>query len=139
MADIDNGLLSYANNGAIATADFFPFSAADPNGGIVSDAGFTVFHFNFIITEPTNVNDAAAGLFTLYPNPVRDEIRLTFSGKASGRVSLVLFNSNGIKIWEGQKESGEKYSIPFTGYPDGVYYLKAESDMGSNTLKFIKR
>jgi hypothetical protein len=142
QADINNGLLSYANNGSASTSDFFPFSAADPNGGIVSDGGHTVFHLNFIITGPTALIDASAkhaGLFTLYPNPVRDEIQLTFSEKASGRVSLKLFNGNGEKIWEGQKEAGEKYSIPLTGYPNGVYYLKAESNKESLTVKFIKK
>jgi hypothetical protein len=142
MADINDGKVSYENDGGTATTDFFPFSASDPNGGILSDAGFTVFHFNFNILGPTELNDASGKrgeLFTLYPNPVRDEIKLSFSDNASGRVSLKLFNVNGEKIWEGQKEAGKNYSIPFTGYADGLYYLKAESGSESLTVRFVKK
>jgi hypothetical protein len=141
MEDINNSLVTYDHNGSINATDFFVFSVSDPDGGIASDAGFTVFHFNFVIILPDDLPNAVGRteLFTTYPNPVQDQINITFSEQAAGEVNLILFNSLGEIIWKRSKEAGLEYSIPFTDYPAGLYYLKAECNKEIQTRKLIKK
>jgi hypothetical protein len=142
MADINDSLVSYANNGSADTTDFFAFTASDSDGSFVEDAGFTLFHFNFIIKLPSDLNNLTADpgdLFSMYPNPVRDRINIRFYKEAAGEVDLVLFNMMGENIWEVREKVSKEYSIPFSDYPAGVYYLKAGRNNEIQTVKFIKR
>jgi len=142
MADINNSIVTYDQDGSASTTDFFAFSVADADGGIASDAGFTVFHFNVTITLQNNLDNATGNtteLFTLFPNPVRDQINITFNDVTGGNVQLELLNSIGEKVWESRLEEGKNYSVPFGNYPAGVYYLKAERNQEIQVEKVIKK
>ncbi|MBN1792047.1 MAG: T9SS type A sorting domain-containing protein [Bacteroidales bacterium] len=142
MADINNNLVKYVQNGSANTADFLAFSVSDADGGVASDAGFTIFHLNVTITLQSALDNTTAnstGLFTLSPNPVTDWINLSFNGEAKGPVKLVLFNNIGEKIWEKKLEAVKEYSIPFSDYPAGVYYLKSGRNREVQTEKIIKQ
>ncbi len=90
MADINNNLVKYLQNGNSSTSDFFAFQVSDADGGVASDAGFTVFHFNLTIIQPNDLPNTAVGskvLFTLAPNPVTDQMNIKFSEEAAGEVT----------------------------------------------------
>ena len=48
--DVVDGLMSYTHNNSCNSADSFQFGATDVNGGVMTDAGFTVFSFNVAAT-----------------------------------------------------------------------------------------
>ena len=142
MADINDSKVTYKQDGTSKITDFIPFSVSDRDGGILSDGGFTVFHFNISIRLASGLEDEVEGderIFTISPNPVSDQIYLIFNAETAGKLKLMLFNNAGEKIWEKVDAAAKDYNIPFSDYPSGLYYLRVELNNEIQTEKVIKK
>ncbi|MFZ5941314.1 MAG: cadherin-like domain-containing protein [Bacteroidota bacterium] len=71
MSDVNNNLLSYVHDGSEESSDFFVFSVADNEGGIIRDGEYTEFHFSFSITQVNDLPQLA--------NPIADQLARALS------------------------------------------------------------
>ncbi|HUN66625.1 MAG TPA: Ig-like domain-containing protein [Bacteroidota bacterium] len=63
--DVNNNRVTYKNDGSESATDFFTFTVRDADGGIASDHGFTVFHFNIAVTLVNQPPVALDSVYTL--------------------------------------------------------------------------
>lgn len=92
---------------------------------------------NFLIlgTEP-DILDA----IILSPNPVQDDLTLTFPATLTGKKSTVsLISQNGALLWEKQVVLNNVLALPTNTLSTGLYLIKVDLLSRSRTLKFIKR
>jgi 1,4-alpha-glucan branching enzyme len=83
----------------------------------------------------------------IYPNPVKNELNLTYVLPKSGEVVISLMSANGIKLgnlFKGVQSSGLK-NISFPGSAlagklksGGIYYLNIQTNQGQSTVRFLK-
>ncbi len=69
--------------------------------------------------------------YVLYPNPTSDYIKI--KSPQSSKIKVIISDSSGKKIHEGEYESDE--SITIENLPSGIYFVKANSE----TFKIIKK
>lgn len=92
---------------------------------------------NFLIlgTEP-DILDA----IVLSPNPVQDDLTLTFPSTLTGKKSTVsLISQSGAMLWEKQVTLNNVLALPTNTLNTGLYLIKVDLRNRSKTLKFIKR
>ena len=63
---------------------------------------------------------------TIYPNPARDKISVTFENDKNQIVQLNLINNNGVKI-DKFITINNYLDIDLSKYPSGIYYLSFDS------------
>jgi len=99
--------------------------------------GYIDYGNNTVVPVPTNpdpqdgITNTRVQNFTLYPNPVKDELQITNYGLEIENYSIV--NMVGQALMQG-KLQGETTIINVSSLPNGVYFIKA----GNNTGKFVK-
>lgn len=78
-------------------------------------------------------------IFTYYPNPVNDELVLSWSNNNIKKVHV--FDINGkLLIKYNVKSNSTKFKIPFTNYIQGVYIVKVVfDDENIKMFKIIKK
>ncbi|MDX2284278.1 MAG: T9SS type A sorting domain-containing protein [Bacteroidia bacterium] len=72
-------------------------------------------------------------MFSLFPNPARDEARLLLP---AGTASWVLLNPQGQTVAQGRLQGGQEVRIPLAHLPAGLYHLRVRSGQqtGSTSL-----
>ncbi|MBN2635154.1 MAG: DUF3160 domain-containing protein [Prolixibacteraceae bacterium] len=83
-------------------------------------------------------------MLTAYPNPVTDQLTLSFSTDKRTEGNILIYNSNGILIKNISNktfEPGTNYeNLSFTGLTPGLYLVKFEDNLLNSTiLKVIKK
>jgi ELWxxDGT repeat protein len=77
-----------------------------------------------------------------YPNPVQDELRVTFNSGNRKQLTLAIFDEGGKQVYS-QKLNGAQgnnsYAINVSAFARGSYYLHISTDNGVETTKFIKK
>jgi hypothetical protein len=77
-----------------------------------------------------------------YPNPASDQSTLNFSLPEKSRMNGAVFNSNGqlLKtIINSVFDAGNhQVSLNTSGYPDGIYWIRFNSETNMETIKLIK-
>lgn len=73
--------------------------------------------------------------FTIYPNPVIDELTIDYNGTIS---SIVVYDTQGKVVMQEEKQSTYSTSLNTNRLEKGVYFLKIQTDKGVGTAKFIK-
>lgn len=71
MAEVNNTLVTYQHDDSETSNDFIPLGISDPDGGVASDGGFTVFHFNITIVPQNDMPIVA--------NPIDDQTTMAES------------------------------------------------------------
>jgi hypothetical protein len=104
-------------------------------GNFASEMLTTYYSGNVSIHEVLN----ATGTITVFPNPVRDMLKVEASGKLKLPVHILLFDNNGNLIWQ-NKLSAMQIVIDMNQYPEGIYLLEAIDAQGNVlTRKVIKQ
>lgn len=70
------------------------------------------------------------------PNPAHNTLKVAFDKNEILPTHLSLFNSFGLRILS-QKVTAELIDIPVSGYPPGIYYLRAKTVNGIYTSTFV--
>lgn len=87
-------------------------------------------------TSGTSATDPSGFDFKVTPNPVHHTLKVAFDKNEILPTHLSLFNSFGLLILS-QKITAELIDIPVSGYPPGIYYLRATTVKGIYTCKFV--
>jgi len=74
-------------------------------------------------------------VISIYPNPVENNVNITFS--ETGNHSIELYDVTGREI-NGFISTGKEYEFSCEGLSAGVYYVKVSSGKGMQVLKFVK-
>lgn len=108
----------------------------------VDDENWSNLNWNNIDSQ-TSFNEECRALntveisdaqFSIYPNPVRDELILDFNKE----VSFTLINQNG-QILKSGKTNKKKNTIIVTSLSSGLYFIKINSKKGTIIKKLIKQ
>ncbi len=137
--DLDKGqILRYVNSAtATSDTDYFLFILSDGDGGFVG-----TLRYNIIRDEkaPTNVNISPdiEKAVRLFPNPSNQSFEVLLNGNELGKVELTLFNVQGQRIGS-QYFLNENIDAQFEvqSLPNGVYYLKINTEKGAASKKII--
>ena len=78
----------------------------------------------------------------VYPNPVKDELRLTINTGDRKQLSLQIFDEGGKQVYQ-QKLTGNggnnNYGISVAQWAKGTYYLNVITEDGVETSRFVKQ
>ncbi|REJ83164.1 MAG: T9SS C-terminal target domain-containing protein [Bacteroidetes bacterium] len=110
-------------------------TVTDSNGCFGSD----IIHVRVSVSlEEPNLNFFAV----LYPNPAHDFFTVIWPDNHSGKVLMKMYSALGKLIFSEElsglsQDSSAEVSLKYLA--PGVYYIKLESDMGSQTLRLVKQ
>jgi len=96
------------------------------------DAGHTVSS-NKDLTGTTGIDNVEMQNLKIYPNPVKDELRIDNGELRINKVEICDLTG---KMVNSQWLNGK--SINVANLPQGIYFVKIETDKGNVTRKFIK-
>ena len=109
---------------------------------IHSDYGLARFNSELALSNP--INSITNNAFLVYPNPVNQTVNLEFYIKESKKLSIDLFNINGVKISNllnnTEFPSGfntQKLQLPET-LSKGVYFLSISNGTFLSNMKIVK-
>ncbi|MBK8831175.1 MAG: T9SS type A sorting domain-containing protein [Saprospiraceae bacterium] len=108
------------------------FNANDECGNSVTTSAIVTL----MGTSGTAVSDLSESAFRVFPNPAHHTLKVVFDKNEILPTHLSLFNSFGLLILS-QKITAEVIDIPVSGYPPGIYYLRAKTTKGIYTSKFV--
>jgi len=88
-------------------------------------------------------HDGWSGEISVIPNPADDIVYFIFNTSQTESSTLTVFNSIGqmILIREAQpgSSSGVKFSLPVSGFSEGIYLVRIDTAKRSGTCKFVVR
>ena len=106
----------------------------------IQDNGITKLRLSSIIEDdiylqnvPLAVNDITQNLFSVYPNPVSDQLFITSESATIEKISV--YSMSGIRVING---SGNEKSIDVSNLSDGLYFIEISSSEGKSVQKFVK-
>jgi hypothetical protein len=117
------------------------------NLGIVAQNGcdsVLAIHINVTISG-VEYDEFNAFKSNIYPNPVEDEIEISFLQQNPQRVTIELYSSSGqlvTTLYQGYSNEGENvksFNLEKYGISAGVYLIKIIDENKYRTMKFIKK
>jgi hypothetical protein len=87
-------------------------------------------HVRTLSDETYGIND-----FKIYPNPVKENIFLSFSNNLNNSINIIIIDVFGKEILKIKKETHESIKINIASLSRGIYFLKATI----NSSEFIKK
>ena len=88
-----------------------------------------------IPTVTLGVNDFESKAFSYYPNPVLDELNLSYP---HGLTRVKLFNVLGQRVYT-KNLSANSAKIDMSNYKEGLYFMEVESNKSTKIIKVIKK
>lgn len=107
---------------------------------------FSINETSFSILEVTGISDPSENKdieFIMYPNPVADEVSVTFLNPAEwiGNTEVEIYNTKGELVYNqslgGINYSDQTESIDLRGLPQGMYLLRIEANGFSQCRKLL--
>ena len=119
---------------AITTPYSIAYTGPHPDLGAYesSDASQSAYLVDQPTGYPELINDK--DLFVVYPNPVKDKLTISLNDKA--QVSIKLYNSKGIKLYEGI--AAGTTTLDMSSYAPGLYIMHVEIGGELKVAKIIK-
>jgi len=116
----------------------------------VTDETVTSIHSNIATNAPSAIDDVFADNIKIYPNPVKDELRIKNDELRIKNVEIV--DLSGRAVLMGEFNSPLQNGNPVGAYcirpnetiinvsslPSGIYFVKISTDTGILTRKFVK-
>jgi hypothetical protein len=99
--------------------------------------GNNIYFDQFSIAEPTGISERLKQEmnFSVFPNPAKDLVSISFENKQVGEVEMELFDLQGKLVQPVSKERYEaglnQINMDLKGLQSGVYLLKVQTDNGS--------
>jgi PKD repeat protein len=94
-------------------------------------------NLEIVIEDCVGIGEGDNGSFSIYPNPVKDELMVKFAGKTADN-RLVIVNQLGQVILDQMTGGDQQVTINTSEYAKGVYALRVYGDNGVTEKKFIK-
>ncbi|MCB0616857.1 MAG: T9SS type A sorting domain-containing protein, partial [Phaeodactylibacter sp.] len=74
----------------------------------------------------------------LFPNPTRNQLRVTLDSELSGTVYLRLFDATGRQAWNTEMQGGQwTREVPMEHLPTGLYLLQLQHDEVTTAYKIV--
>lgn len=136
QATINAFNLVYVHDGSDTQEDHFTFIVDDGQGGFIPTQTF-----NIVIDENAVVNTSevqAGNAISLFPNPARDQVAISFREPVSGEIAVRLLNLQGQMARQQRfPEAGRQLEINTAGLPAGIYFVNVQTEEGAFTEKLI--
>lgn len=112
--------------------DFDPLSSAGAltQSPLVNSA-FLIKYSNTVSDDEIIKNSAL-----LYPNPSSEFVQLKLGNNAEQKFTIEIYNLAG-KLVKTVTGFGQELSIPVNDFSNGAYYIKINSDAGTEVMQFI--
>ncbi|MEL7122059.1 MAG: reprolysin-like metallopeptidase [Bacteroidota bacterium] len=136
QADINNGLVTYANDGDTSiVADQFVFNLRNADAGWLLDQTFNIA----LTTGPVTSTEELLpeGSLTVFPNPANDAVNVSLQNIDDKNARLILFDAIGRILATQVVEDGINTQFDLTGNPSGLYMIQLQTQKGSITKKLI--
>lgn len=76
----------------------------------------------------------------IWPNPAREQLHLSLGASVRQGSNLQVFDLVGKLVYsQPAVQPGIEMEIPLTGWGDGIYFVRLETQTGIQTLKFVKK
>jgi len=137
QANINSGQIFYLHDGSEIEMDSFYFIVRHSDGGFIGPQKF------IIVTDEDFVSSTSEFRgdwdFTLYPNPARAELNLSF-GQSIGNPSIRVFSSMGQLLGQYRFEGPQQFiRLETRDLIPGVYHLSVQADQKIVHKTFIKQ
>jgi PKD repeat protein len=115
----------------------------DPGTGWVKvteangECAITTLNFDVVIEDCVGIGEGEGAFFSIYPNPVKDELMIKFAGKNVDN-RIVIVNQLGQVICDQMTDGTQQVTINTSEYAKGVYALRVYGENGVAERKFIK-
>lgn len=128
------------NNGSAAVT--LPDTSSEKARIKVKGAGnvfFDISNFDFVITDTVGPILSVADVtldndLKVYPNPATDQLHIRYAG--TGKLSAMLYNAVGQKMWNGYID--RERALPVGSYGKGFYYLQLiNEEKGAKVVRRI--
>lgn len=87
----------------------------------------------------TSIHEMSIGTIQLYPNPTRDNLKLSIENSSGSNLSISIIDQTGRLIQNSIYNTNNLITINVLDLESGVYYLQLSDEIGNTeTLKFIK-
>jgi hypothetical protein len=74
----------------------------------------------------------------LSPNPSEGTFNVTFN-REHENVKIVVLNSQGQSVFQQEKKNTSNSVLTISDFPSGIYFIEVTTELGVDTLKYIKR
>jgi PKD repeat protein len=125
-ATTQNAVHNYATGGIYTVC----LTATDACGSIDSTCQQV-----FIVV--TGMNETAANAISTYPNPVNDQLTISFA-KEMKNAQLEIIDQTGRLVQQVQNISGQKLTLNVSTLPAGIYLLRVTDENGSSSARFTR-
>jgi PKD repeat protein len=96
----------------------------------------TTSNFDINIEDCVGIGEGDNGSFSIYPNPVKDELVVKFAANADSR--MVIMNQLGQVILDQMTGGSQQVIVNTSSYANGVYLLRVYGENSTVDKKFIK-
>ena len=87
-----------------------------------------------------NIGSTTKKATYLWPNPVSDKLHLSLGSSVREGSTLQVFDLVGKLVFsKAVVQPGTEIEIPLSGWGDGLYFIRLETQAGVQTLKFVKK
>ncbi len=97
----------------------------------------STLNFEVAIDDCVGIDEGNSTSFSIYPNPVKDELVVNFAGKNSDNRMLIV-NQLGQVILDMMTGGEKQVTINTSDYAKGVYAIRIVAENGVKEKKFIK-
>jgi PKD repeat protein len=97
----------------------------------------TTANFNILIDDCEGIGEDNGPSFSIYPNPVKDELIIRFAGQAANN-RVVIMNQLGQVLYDHETNGNQLFVINTSSLSKGVYVLRIYGEKGNSERKIIK-
>lgn len=84
-------------------------------------------------------DDLEALHFSIYPNPVKDLLKLEWPNNISKAINLSITNLLGIEVYSTNLKAGNKqFNFPVAHFQKGIYFVRIQSGKDKTSRKWLK-
>ena len=107
------------------------------NGGPAGANSDQIGLDQYSVDRVLSTEDFFSSNFSIHPNPVNDLLNITFKNGATVE-TIEVIDMHGRTVNRANAASSETIQINVANLADGVYFVRAQSELGVGTSKFIK-
>jgi PKD repeat protein len=115
----------------------------DPGTGWVKvtesndDCVVTTTNFDIAIEDCVGIGEGEGASFSIYPNPVKDELVIRFEGKTTD-TRIMIVNELGQVVYDHMTGGNQQVNINTSEYAMGIYAVRIYGENSVTEKKFIK-